>query len=108
MKEMTETDAATVKAWVDAGDAVIVDVREANELAQARVPGAIHIPMSAFNPSDLPDADDGKKLVIMCAMGIRSLQVGTYLLQNDMVDEAYNLAGGIQAWAMAGGAVETG
>ena len=34
--------------------------------------------------------------------------VGSYLLQNDMVDDAYNLAGGIQGWAMAGYEVETG
>ena len=53
-------------------------------------------------------ATHGKKLVFMCAKGMRSLQVGTYLLQNDMIDEAYNLGGGIQAWAMAGGALETG
>ncbi len=108
MKQMSETEASQVKDWVEAGEAVIIDVREADELVQARIPGAVHIPMSAFNPGVLPDSDDGKKLVFVCAMGMRSLQVGTYLLQNDMVDEAYNLTGGIQAWAMAGGAVEAG
>ena len=105
MKQMTETDALQVKEWVDAGEAVIIDVREDQELAQARVPGAIHIPMSAFDPTPLSE-QDGKKLVFMCAIGMRSLQVGTYLLQNDMVDEAYNLSGGLQAWATAGGAIE--
>ncbi len=107
MKQMIETDAAQVKEWVDDGSAVIIDVREADELAQARVPGAIHDPMSAFDPN-LIAGHEGKKLVFMCAKGMRSLQVGTYLLQNDMIDEAYNLGGGIQAWAMAGGALETG
>ena len=51
---------------------------------------------------------EGKKLVFMCAMGMRSMQVGTYLLQNDMIDAAYNLAGGIQGWMMSGYPVEQG
>ena len=107
MKQMIETDAREVKQWMDAGDAVIIDVREAQELRQARVPGALHNPMSAFDP-DMVAGLEGKKLVFMCAMGMRSMQVGTYLLQNDMIDEAYNLAGGIQGWMMSGYPVEQG
>ncbi|MEK9670906.1 MAG: rhodanese-like domain-containing protein [Rhodospirillaceae bacterium] len=107
MKKMIEADAGQVKAWVDAGEAVIIDVREAPELIQARVPGAVHIPMLAFDPTPL-DQQDGKKLIFMCAMGMRSMQVGTYLIQNDMIEEGYNLAGGIKAWAMAGGEIEAG
>lgn len=107
MKQMIETDAREVKQWLDAGTAVIIDVREAEELAQARVPGALHNPMSAFD-LEMMAGLDGKRLVFMCAMGMRSMQVGSYLLQNDMVDAAYNLAGGIQGWMMAGYEVETG
>jgi rhodanese-related sulfurtransferase len=107
MKQMKETDAQQVKQWLDAGTAVLIDVREAEELVQARVPDAVHNPMSAFDTGMLAKLD-GKRLVFMCAMGMRSLQVGTYLLQNDMVDDAYNLSGGIQSWAMAGLPVETG
>jgi len=107
MKQMTETDARQVKQWLDDGTAVLIDVREAEELAQARVPGALHNPMSAFDLEMLANLD-GKRLVFMCAMGMRSLQVGSYLLQNDMVDDAYNLAGGLQGWMMAGYPVEAG
>lgn len=107
MKQMIETDARQVRQWLDDGSAVLIDVREAEELAQARVPGALHNPMSGFDLEMLAGLD-GKRLVFMCAMGMRSMQVGSYLLQNDMVDAAYNLAGGIQGWAMAGYEVETG
>lgn len=107
MKQIIESDAAQVKEWLDAGSAVIIDVREAEELTQARVPGALHNPMSAFDVEMLAGLD-GKRLVFMCAMGMRSMQVGSYLLQNDMVDDAYNLTGGIQSWAMAGLPTDTG
>lgn len=107
MKQMIETDARQVKQWIDDGSAVLIDVREAEELIQARVPGALHNPMSAFDLEMLAGLE-GKRLVFMCAMGMRSMQVGSYLLQNDMVDDAYNLAGGIQGWVMAGYEVETG
>ena len=33
------------KAAMDAGTAVIIDVREDDELAQAAIPGVVHIPM---------------------------------------------------------------
>ena len=107
MKEIVETDVREIKRWIDNGEAVIVDVREAEELAMARVPGALHIPMSAFDPNLIPD-DPTKKLVFMCAAGIRSYNVGTYLLQHDMIDDAYNMSGGIQAWAGAGYPLEQG
>lgn len=107
MKEMVETDAREVKRWLENGEAVLIDVREADELRMARVPGAVHIPMSAFNPGNLPDLT-GKKPVFMCAMGMRSFQVGSYCLQQDLIDNAYNLSGGIQGWMMAGYAVEQG
>ncbi len=106
MKRVIESDAQSVRTWLEAGDAVIIDVREAEELAAARLPGAIHIPMSAFNPGRLPDLD-GKKAVFLCAMGIRSIQVGQYLLDNDIIDEAYNLTGGLNAWARAGLPIES-
>lgn len=107
MKQIQETSARTVESWMKADEAVLIDVREAEELAQARVPGAIHIPMSAFNPELMPEEED-KKIVFMCAAGMRSMQVGQYLLENDMLDAAYNLTDGIQGWAMAGLPIETG
>ncbi len=106
MKHIIESNAQDVHNWLENDEAVLIDVREAEELALARVPGAIHIPMSAFNPGRLPDVE-GKKPVFLCAMGIRSQQVGQYLLDHDILDEAYNLTGGLQSWAQFGLPIES-
>lgn len=105
--QLVETDAKTVHQWIENGEAVLIDVREPQELQQARVPGAINIPMSAFDTTKLPD-DAETKLVFLCAIGQRSSQVGVYLLQNDLIESAYNVTGGLNAWAQAGLPLEAG
>lgn len=105
MKTIKNAGAKAVHEWVEAGEAVIIDIRESIEHATRRIPGAIHNPMSAFNPDLLPD--DGKKMIFMCSKGIRSVTVGQYLLDHDLLDEAYNLVGGMIAWTNAGLPLET-
>ncbi len=87
--------------------AVLVDVREADELAQARLEEAVHVPMSAFDPQRIP-TDTGKKVVFVCARGARSEQVRQYVVAQGILTEAYNMAGGLMAWAEAGLPLETG
>ena len=99
MPEQVEPE--VVKKWLDADEAVMIDVREPNEVAAARIPGTIHMAMSSFDPQELPDLN-GRKLVLQCAGGMRSDQVANFLLQNDHVDEAVNLIGGIKGWVEAG------
>ncbi len=106
MAQFTEVDPATAHQWSNDGDAVLVDVREAEELAQARVDGAVHVPLSAFDPAQLP-TDSGKKIVILCAHGNRSQQVGQYLVDEGILPEAYNLTGGLAAWVEAGLPLDT-
>jgi rhodanese-related sulfurtransferase len=105
MAQVIEIDPATARQWAANGEAVLIDVREQNELAQAAVNGAIHVPMSSFDPSLIPD-DSSKKIVFFCAHGQRSLQVTQYLTDNGTLDEAYNLTGGLAAWIDAGLPVE--
>ena len=47
----------------------IVDVREANEYDAGHIPGAIFLPLSAFDPAALPK---GKPVVLVCQAGGRS------------------------------------
>ena len=77
MPEFSEIPPATVYRWIGDGEAVLVDVREADELVQARLAQAVHVPMSAFDPELIP-VDKGKKVVFVCAQGARSDQVGRY------------------------------
>ncbi len=107
MPEPTEIPPETVHRWIGDGEAVLVDVREADELAQARLEEAIHVPMSAFNPERIP-VDTGKKVVFICAQGARSEQVRRYVVAQGILTEAYNMAGGLIAWAEAGLPLETG
>jgi len=101
MSGLIDCQPAEIKTWIDEGTAVLIDVREDQELMQAKIPEAIHIPLSRFDPNDLPDTGD-KRVAFLCAHGVRSQQVGHYLVANGMLDEAYNVTGGIVAWAQAG------
>lgn len=101
MPELIEVDPQTAKDWQDAGEAILIDVREEQELIEVKIPGALHNPMSNFDPDAVP-ADSGKKIIFVCAAGMRSQQVGQYLLNTEKLSEAYNLTGGTGNWAQLG------
>lgn len=98
---MVEVNPLEVKEWLDQDEAILIDVREHQELLQFAIPGAVHNPMSNFDFDAVPDGFD-KKVVFVCAHGIRSRQVGMYLLQENRLSDAYNLTGGVAAWSQAG------
>ena len=98
---MVEVEPQQVKEWLDEDLAILIDVREHQELIEFSIPGAMHNPMSAFDFDAVP-SDTDKRLVFFCAHGIRSRQVGQYLLQENWVSAAYNMTGGIAAWKQAG------
>ena len=107
MPEFSEIPPETVHRWLSDGEAVLVDVREAEELADSRLEGAVHVPLSTFDAERIP-ADTGKKVVFICAQGARSEQAGRYVVAEGILSEAYNMAGGLMAWAEAGLPLETG
>jgi rhodanese-related sulfurtransferase len=98
---LIEVDPKDIKEWLDQDQAVLIDVREHSELAQFAIPGAVHNPMSEFDFEAVPTNSE-KKLVFFCAHGVRSRQVGQYLLQENRISVAYNMAGGVAAWIQAG------
>lgn len=78
---------------------LLIDVREADEFAFARLDGAILIPMSEFAvriAEIQPEA--GEPVVLMCHHGVRSLRCGMFLAQSG-VDGVANMDGGIDAWS---------
>ena len=108
MPEVIDKTPEEVQSWIDAGEACLIDVREDQEIAQARIPNTdIHIPLSRFDPSAVP-TDSAKKLVFICAQGIRSVQAAQHLLYNGSITEAYNLQGGIAEWHRSSLPLETG
>lgn len=76
---------------------VILDVRENWELATASLPSVLHIPMGEV-PDRLGDIPRDRPVVCLCHHGMRSYQVGLYLL-NQGYEPVYNLTGGIHAWS---------
>ena len=107
MHQPADISPETAHRWVTDGEAILIDVREADEVASARLPKAVHVPMSAFDPSCIP-LDSGKKIIFVCARGLRSEQVRQYVLSQGILNDAYNLAGGLMAWSQAGLPLETG
>ncbi len=99
-------NSATLKNWIDSGEAVIIDVREPAEHAAQKIEGSKLIPLSAISKQQLPDAN-GKKLVLHCGSGKRSTNACQKLLAEDPSLEIYNLEGGISAWNASGNAVES-
>jgi rhodanese-related sulfurtransferase len=94
-------DAATLKRWMDAGEAVIVDVREPAEHTAEKIEGATLVPLGTVCKQGMPHCE-GKKLVVHCRSGKRSASACEKLLAEDPSLEIYNLEGGISAWAAAG------
>lgn len=101
MPHIMEVDVRTAKSWVDADTAILIDVREIQELDEVKIQGALHNPMSNFDPEAVP-LDSGKKIVFVCAHGMRSMQVGQYLINSEKLSEAFTMVGGTSAWAQAG------
>jgi rhodanese-related sulfurtransferase len=99
-------EAATKLASDDPNAPLLVDVREADELAVVRVADAVHVPTSTFtdHAQELPK---DRPLLIMCATGVRSAAVTGYLLRGGWTDVS-NVEGGITAWQRAGLPVERG
>lgn len=79
-------------------DALVLDVREANELGQGSIIDAKHISMSTLPDkiASLP-SDKNKPIVVFCKMGNRSAQASKLLLQNGYTSVS-SLKGGITAW----------
>ena len=81
----------------------IVDVREDDEIAMASFPfSVLHLPLSkAANWSGKIEELLPKHapIVVVCHAGVRSLNFGTWLLQQGIRNTVWNLVGGIDAWS---------
>jgi rhodanese-related sulfurtransferase len=78
----------------------LVDCREPYEWEAGRIEGAIHIPLNAIMAGGATDLDPTKPVVVVCRTGNRS-ELATMMLQARGL-EAYNLEGGMEAWAREG------
>lgn len=104
--KMKIVDSATLKRWMENGEAIVVDVREPAEHAAEKIEGAMLVPLGTVHKSAIP-CRDGQKLVMHCRSGKRSANACEKLLAENPELEVYNLEGGISAWRAAGYQVAT-
>ena len=99
----SEIAPAEVKRRLDAGEKLhLIDVREPNEFAIARIEGGELIPMRQV-PGELQMLEaraDEATLIVFCHHGVRSLNVVNWLRRQG-VDACQSMAGGIDAWSIA-------
>lgn len=83
----------------------LLDVREPDELAQARIDGALHIPIGTVIER-IAEIPNDQTVYVLCHVGGRSAQVVQYLEQQGY--DVVNVEGGILAWYQAGLPVSMG
>ena len=76
---------------------VVVDVREAYEIAMAAFPGALHIPLRQL-PGRLKELDPHLPIVTLCHSGQRSLRAREVLVAAGF-NNVRSVTGGIDAWS---------
>jgi len=92
-----EVDPMDVQARMARGEIVLVDVREPNETAVERIPGAVLMPLSRFDPAALPKGE----VVLTCLGGKRSA-LALQQCRAAGVPVTTHMRGGLTAWKAAG------
>ena len=90
-----------INAWREHDKAVIVDVREQDEWDTAHIPGAILMPLSTFDPSQIPNPGD-KHLVFHCRSGRRCGMAAAQAVDAGYTGVIKRMEGGFLAWEAAG------
>ncbi|MBC7630567.1 rhodanese-like domain-containing protein [Aeromicrobium sp.] len=80
----------------EAGEVVLLDVREDNEWEAGHAPGAVHVVLGHLEPEGLA----GEDVVVVCRSGNRSGKAAEILAEAGI--NARNLNGGKQAWVALG------
>ncbi len=97
---------AALAAESGGGDALIVDVREREELPAGVIPGSLHLPRGLLEREiGLIAPDRSRRIVIYCESGKRGALAAESLQRMGYAAVA-NLAGGIDAWSGGGHRVE--
>ncbi len=63
----------TLKAGLADGSIVLIDVREPHEYAAGHIPGSTLNPLQSFDADALPASEVGKRIVLSCRSGRRSI-----------------------------------
>jgi rhodanese-related sulfurtransferase len=96
MSAYDEVSAHEVNERLKQGEILhLIDVREDDEYAAGRVPGAKHIPLSKI-PERLHELDKDKEYIMVCRSGNRSGMASEWL--NERGYHVKNMVGGMLDW----------
>ena len=95
-----------VSKGIDEGRYLLVDVREPNEVAVEAYAYGVVVPLSTFDPKNIPDPE-GKQVVFACRSGKRSVTASLAAQAAGMPYDKH-LAGGMIGWKEAGMPTKTG
>lgn len=98
LKTITPEAAATL---LREGGASLVDVRERDEHARIRIPGATNLPLSKLEEAELA-VQEGRPVLFHCRSGARTQGHVARLAAKAGGCEAYVVEGGLDAWKRAG------
>lgn len=106
MTALKPIQAAELKRKLDAGEAILIDIREHEEHVREHILGARLAPLSAIDTHDF-DRDKDRIAAFHCKSGMRTQTNAARLLACGFKD-AYFLQGGIESWKAAGLPVNSG
>ena len=105
--QITEIDTATAAARIEAGGAIVLDVREPDEYEQGALPNALHIARGHLEAQIESNViDKSTPLVVYCAGGVRSAFAAKTLQELGYTD-VYSVVGGFGKWKDEGRAWST-
>ncbi len=100
---LEQVNCVDIAARIAAGeDCQLLDVREPEELAIASLAGFRNYPLSQYGEWQqriLSELDAHAPTYVICHHGMRSAQMGQWLIQQGFT-AVYNVAGGIEDWAL--------
>lgn len=110
---ITTLSVPEVQAMVEAGTALLVDIRDPRELErEGRVPGAFHATRGMLefwvdpaSPYHKPALATDRTLILFCASAWRSA-LSAQALQDMGVEAVAEIDGGFKAWKAAGAPTE--
>ncbi len=94
-----EISAVDLKRRMDAGDDIqLIDVRQPDEWAFAKIEGAKLIPLGEIL-NRMSEIDEDRETVLQCKTGMRSAKAVEMLQLSGFKGKLKNLKGGITAWS---------
>ena len=104
---INEAAPSQVKQWLQDGQCVLIDVREADEHARERIAGSNLLPLSRFDPAQAAAlVKPGQSLILHCRSGRRAADACRIAASLHASLPVLNMTGGIEAWKKEGLSVE--